>query len=103
MNGEAHAGRLNGVRPFELAPSSSVEDASTESVGSFLSPSAAGSSEDISAFSAFGWRKEMDLGLTETMSPGARRVFAFWCYWYVSFKDSEDDHDQRTFFPLSNT
>jgi len=33
-----------------------------------------------------GWSRRMAFGSTDTMSPGAKRVFAFWC-----------------FLPLSNT
>jgi hypothetical protein len=83
MNGDAYAGRLNGERPLSLTelegarerPSGS--DPSAETDRSFLSSSAACSPEDFSALEVFGRRKEINFGSTETMSPGARRVFAF--------------------------
>ena len=104
MNGEAKSGRLKGVEPG-LVPlcfgfGFEVDDEASE-----------GSSESF--FSSTGsdcsCRNRMAAGSTDTMSPGANLVFAFWCCKERN-KNPCATHLHRhlnekvhTFFPLSST
>ena len=99
MNGAAYGGRLKGVYPlfFQLlranfregslggsgvggssvAPVSEVPSLEADSD---FSSSFANFSSSSPSFNESAWRNRMAFGSTETMSPGASRVLAFWCY-----------------------
>ncbi len=87
MKGAANGGRLNGVGgPTDDDPGVSdhfpVADLGSDSgfgsSGDSVFASVPSSSLPFST--GFGCKKRMTVGSTETRSPGARRVFAFWCY-----------------------
>src|ERR1700722_7513357 len=92
MNGAEKGGRLNGVNlgssffcildlgGFEgvLSPSSWFSGGGNGD----NCPSSLFDGVGLSSFcfSGIAFRKRMACGFTDIMSPGARRVFAFWCY-----------------------
>jgi hypothetical protein len=85
MNGEAKGGRLNGVN-FGLSSFGFLVGSGGEVV---VLGSSASDDEGVGLSSALGvggmsvagaaFKNRIASGLTETMSPGAKRVFAFWC------------------------
>jgi hypothetical protein len=83
MNGEAKGGRLKGVNLdlLSLCVLTGLEGLASNSgvSGGDDCPSSVLCGWSFSCFSGIALRKRMASGLTETMSPGAKRVFAFWC------------------------
>lgn len=80
MNGAANGGRLNGVR-LGVASDDGVDGFVCTSLSSAASAAASPSSDLFSFAGGDGgaWRKRINLGSTDTISPGASLVFAFWC------------------------